>query len=113
MINLFLEGLKVTIFSMSIVFLVLIILMYVIKLQTFLLNKSDKRKVKDEIIIEDSYENQKEHISLDNDKEIVAVIAATLAMYMDTSVDNINIRNIKRINSSLEWRKSGIKSMNM
>ncbi|PRR76641.1 oxaloacetate decarboxylase gamma chain [Clostridium liquoris] len=113
MLELFLEGLKVTIFAMAIVFVVLTILMYIIKLQTICLkNVGDKEKVKniDEEIIRTS---EIDEISLENDKEIVAAIAAALAMYMDTPVNSINIKSIKKIKNSLDWRKSGIKSINV
>lgn len=112
MSDLFLEGLKVTIFSMAIVFFVLTILMYVIKLQTLCLkNIGNDKKTKG--IGKETITRELEESSLEDDKEIVAVIAAALSMYMDKPVSDINIKSIKRIDNSLDWRKLGIKFTNI
>lgn len=117
MLDLLLEGLKVTIFSMAIVFFVLIILMYIIKFQNRCLknigNKKTTNNIEKKKIEKEAINQEVKQTSLENDKEIVAVIAASLSMYMDRPVNDIKIKSIKRIENSLDWRKSGIKFINI
>ncbi|WP_125154096.1 OadG family protein [Clostridium rectalis] len=118
--NLFIEGLKVTIFSMVIVFLVLVILMCVIKIQNrifhdFYLAKPEDVKHVDEINSAQLKDKQSNDYTNDelNDKEIVAAISAALTMYMGTDLENVNIKSIKKIKGSSEWRKSAINFRNI
>lgn len=104
------EALNVTLFSMAIVFVTLIVISFILTGFKSMFYKDDKKTpVKKEVpqvgdnMVVDSVEE-----IIDNDDEIVAVIAAAIAAGTGEAIENINIRNIKRTNqSSPVWAMAG------
>ncbi|MBU3192161.1 OadG family protein [Clostridium bowmanii] len=108
-----LDALSTTLVAMTIVFALLIILQYIIKLQSFILNfigrksKSPKidvsckqdEEVEDEEVIDKDEEEEEEVQSLQN-LEVVAVITAALSAYLDIPGSNLKIKRIRRVNSN-------------
>ena len=47
-------------------------------------------------------------VELQDDLEVVAVIAAALATYLDVPESNLRIKSIKRVNSNSGWGISAI-----
>lgn len=116
------EGLLVTVFAMAIVFAVLIVLMYVIKLETFVLRGSGREK-KQNNIEKDTRSTEKsivsgkvkESVSVkhNDDGEIVAAIISAICASTGCSAESFKIKSIKRIeNSYSEWRHAGIAERN-
>lgn len=107
-----LEGLLVTGFSMFIVFAVLIILQYIIKLQTFLLKGAGNKK---NAGTTNKIESNEEHVhgesalngEEENEEEIVAVIMAAISAQAGVPISQLRIRSIKRAEGS-SWRKSAL-----
>lgn len=97
--------------AMTIVFGMLLALMLIIKLQSFLINGSTKKKRvakqvgKDRDAILTEVAQGAEVIDLNSDCELVAAIMAALAAHTGKSAGQLNIRSIKRVNNS-NWRNS-------
>ncbi|MBU5592085.1 OadG family protein [Clostridium sp. MSJ-4] len=111
--ELFLEGLRITGFSMAIVFTVLIVIMFLIKIETLLLSKERKNKQADEgNITNTEIITKKEEVieEEDKDEELVAVIMAAISSFMDNEGMEFKIKSIKRINNSdSAWRRAGMR----
>ncbi len=105
--NKLLAGLVTTVLGMGITFIALIILQLLISWMDRLINsssKSEKAAPPAPTVITAS-----EAGSLVDDGELVAVITATLAMQMRTSIDTIVIKNIRKIEDrSPLWNRAGI-----
>lgn len=101
------QTLEITLFAMSVVFCVLIFLMFVIIVQTKLLGGS---KIKEKETIVENKEDSKEVVEevYENDEEIVAAIMGALSAEIGVPVNKLNIKSIKRINNSSSWRNSAI-----
>ncbi len=102
-----LAGLVTTLLGMGITFIALIILQMLISWMDKLINRSSAPAQK----ITPSAEvlHQTEPVDQKNDNELVAVITTVIAMQMNTAVDNIVIRNIKKIEDrSPLWNRAGI-----
>jgi glutaconyl-CoA/methylmalonyl-CoA decarboxylase subunit delta len=103
-------GLITTILGMSITFTALIILQFIISLMDKILNKSKTKAINEALIgpiTEKSPASKPEPFQDDN--ELVAVIASVIAMKMKTSVSNIIIKNIEKIEDcSPVWNRAGI-----
>ncbi|MGG7164585.1 OadG family protein [Clostridium ihumii] len=100
-------SLGVSVVAMLIVFAVLVILMYIIKFQSFIFAKTTK-KAKNEksdestqVVVAESVE-EFEEIDIQDDSEIVAAIMGALALELGTSLEGLNIRSIKRVSNS-KW----------
>lgn len=97
--------------AMTIVFGMLLALMLIIKLQSFIINGSTKKKRvakqvgKDRDAILTEVAQGAEVIDLNSDCELVAAIMAALAAHTGKSAGQLNIRSIKRVNNS-NWRNS-------
>lgn len=92
-----LDALGTTVVAMTIVFALLIFLMYIIKLQSFILNFSGKKEqTNKQDIVEEEIE---EEIEYQNDLEIVAAIVASLSSFLDVPQSNLNIKSIKRVSN--------------
>lgn len=105
------DGLIVTLFSISMVFVVLIIISVFISLLKNLNGKEKVEVAKDTKITTKSNENQVgiEEDDTINDEELVAVISAAIAASLDVSLPEINIKKINRISgSSPAWSTAGI-----
>ena len=102
------DSVIVTLFSIVMVFLVLIVISIFISMLKNL-NKSEKPKnIKDnkDVAIDnlDLKPTEKVDSGNINDEELVAVISAAIAISLDVKVQHINIKNIRRINnSSTAW----------
>jgi len=105
--NKLLAGLVTTVLGMGITFIALILLQFLISWMDRLINRSSKDEKTavpvPEILTVPGVNNQVD------DGELVAVITATLAMQMKTSVDTIVIKNIRKIEDrSPLWNRAGI-----
>lgn len=107
------DALTVTLFSIVMVFLVLIVISIFISM----LKNLDKKK-KEEVLapsdkgnfdkIKEKTIKEQEAVETTNDEEIIAVISAALAASMGLDLPQINIKKIRRINtSSSAWSDAG------
>jgi sodium pump decarboxylase gamma subunit len=101
-------GLATTILGMGITFSALVILQFVIAFMDKLLNKKQKQPsptIKAPVTPKPAPAAKAEQ----DDTELVAVITATIAMKLKTSVSNIVIRNIEKTeDQSPAWNRAGI-----
>jgi len=101
-------GLATTILGMGITFSALVILQFVIAFMNKLLNKNEKQPsptIKAPVTPKPSPAVEDEQ----DDTELIAVITATIAMRLKTSVSNIVIRNIEKTeDQSPAWNRAGI-----
>lgn len=105
------DALIVTLFSVVMVFLVLIVISIFIgmlkgldrkKEEPFLANESKLDLIKDKTI------KEQEALNMANDEELVAVISAALAASMGLKLPEINIKSIRRLNNnSPAWARAG------
>ena len=100
------EALFISAFAMIVVFLVLLIISYLIDITAFFINgKRNKVAVKTETKVAKAVEK------VDNKKsdDTVVVIAAAIAAYLGTSVDNVKIKSIRRVNQTdSPWTERGL-----
>lgn len=100
------EALFISVFAMVVVFLVLLIISYLIDITAFFINgKKNKVAVKTETKVVKAVEK------VDNKKsdDTVVVIAAAIAAYLGTSVDNVKIKSIRRVNQTdSPWTERGL-----
>lgn len=105
-------GLVVTVFSMAIVFLVLIMIMYIIKLMTSSATKVAKRR-EAKVVDEKSSEVNIQEIAIEpeqtskNEEEVVSVIMAAINSYYASSQSKIVIRNISKKENDT-WVNAGM-----
>lgn len=104
----------VTLVSMSIVFIVLVVLMFVIKIQTRVLGgvKEEKKEIIDkkiEVVTESKEKKEIKSVRVEDDMQLVAAIMAALSVYTGKDVSELRIKSINRSNSS-NWTNSAIKS---
>lgn len=101
-------GLITTVLGMGITFISLIILQFVIGLMA----KLSGEKIKEEVVTPapaTEPDTASSNANLMKDEEIVAAITTALALQLKTSVSNIVIRNIERVEeSTTAWSKAGI-----
>lgn len=91
------EAVFISIFSMAVVFVVLLIISYMIDIVAAVINKGKKKvSVKTEAVSDTLSEPK---VS-DN---TVAIIAAAIAAYEGTNVENLVIKKIRRVKNS-HWR---------
>jgi glutaconyl-CoA/methylmalonyl-CoA decarboxylase subunit delta len=102
-------GLITTILGMGITFTALIILQFIIAWMDKILNNSVTKPAEVAAVpLKKAPPEKKEESCLD-DSELVAVIASALAMKMKTSVANIVIKNIEKLDDrSPAWNRAGI-----
>lgn len=104
----------VTLVSMSIVFIVLVVLMFVIKIQTRILGSvKEEQKANNDKKIEKVTEVKESPVvkatRLEDDMQLVAAIMAALSAYTGKDASELRIKSINRSNSS-NWTNSAIKS---
>ncbi|MGL5257429.1 MAG: OadG family protein [Proteocatella sp.] len=103
-------GLVVTVFSMAIVFLVLMLIMYIIKLMTSSTTKVAERRAA-RVVNEKTEEVKIQEISIEpeenNEEEVVAAIMAAINSYYASSHSKIVIKNISKKEDST-WVNAGI-----
>lgn len=105
-----LAGLITTILGMGITFSALIILQFIISWMDKILNnsKGEQTITPATVPIAEKSPDAKEEV-LQDDNELVAVIASVIAMKMKTSVENIVIKNIEKLDDrSPAWNRAGI-----
>ncbi|MGB3221965.1 MAG: OadG family protein [Desulforhopalus sp.] len=104
-------GLVTTILGMGITFTALILLQFIISWMDKILNNGKKahpNPAAANVSPTEQPKDRKESFYSD-DKELVAVIATAIAMKMKTSVDNIVIKNIEKLDDrSPAWNRAGI-----
>jgi sodium pump decarboxylase gamma subunit len=104
-------GLVTTILGMGITFIALILLQFIISWMDKILNNGKKAQTNTaaaNVTATKQPKDTKENLYRD-DKELVAVIATAIAMKMKTSVDNIVIKNIEKLDDrSPAWNRAGI-----
>ena len=105
---------SVTLVAMSIVFVVLIVIMFVIKIQTRILGgvkEENKEIINKEIetVHEVKEETVVNTVRLEDDMQLVVAIMAALSVYTGKDASELRIKSINRTNSS-NWTNSAIKS---
>ena len=83
----------ISVFAMIVVFLVLLIISYLIDITAFFINGSKKKKV---VNVKSENEVINTGVKASSD-DLVAIIAAAVAAYLGTTVDNIRISKIRRV----------------
>ena len=83
----------ISVFAMIVVFLVLLIISYLIDITAFFINGSKKKKV---VNVKSENEVINTEVKASSD-DLVAIIAAAVATYLGTTVDNIRISKIRRV----------------
>ena len=100
-------GLITTLLGMGITFVSLVVLQFVIGLTAKLV--VEKPAVRENVPVPDVTSKEMSQQELSHDEEIVAAITTALAVQLKTSVSNIVIRNIEKVeDSSSAWHKAGI-----
>lgn len=85
------DAVFISLFAMLVVFVVLLIISYMIDVTAFFIRIRQKKSDNVDVSIQDT---KKDEIS---DSALVATIAAAIASYMGTNVDDIVIKKIRRI----------------
>lgn len=88
------EAVFISIFSMAVVFVVLLVISYMIDIVAAIINKGKKKAPVKKDVANDTLAEPK--VS-DN---TVAIIAAAIAAYEGVNVDNLRIKKIRRIKKS-------------
>ena len=107
------DSLLITVFSMVVVFVVLIAISYLIDLLRLAINgKKDKEETeKASIIIKEKQIEKSQEIKAEensNDEELVAVITAAIAASLGVATPEVNIKSIKRVSQTTPtWAEMG------
>lgn len=104
------DGLIITVFSMIVVFLILLGIAYIIDILKVFINdkKDDKERDGASIVAEERPADQEGNSVEINDEELLAVIAAAIAASLGKSIPQIKIKTIKRLpNTSPIWAETG------
>lgn len=106
------EGLIITALGMSVTFVALIALSFLLDLLRILFYK-DPSKVPAQVIIAKKVESQDDETE-ENSEELVAIITAAIAASLQTTTHNIVVRNITRVRDVTPvWAKtSRVEQMN-
>lgn len=103
-----LGGLITTFLGMGITFIALIILQLIISWMDRLINRTSIGAAKSPAVTA-TPATAADRTNLQDDQELVAVLTAVIATTMKTSVGNIVIRNIEKIEDhSPSWNRAGI-----
>lgn len=103
-----LVGVQVTVVGLLIVFSVLLILMFILKLMKVIFAPKEE-KVKENPIEEKAAPAVPLEANAQDDEEIVAVLTAAIAASLNTSTYNLKIKSFRRIgNNSPAWNKAGL-----
>lgn len=106
-----LDSVIVSIFSMAIVFTVLIVISYMINLLKLISNRDNGSKPTDKKVNKDKIEEpkvlSKELLSVDNiSDELVAVLTASIAANEDIDADKVKIKSIRKLNNKLNFEEN-------
>lgn len=102
------EGLRITILGMGVVFAVLIIIMAVIIISSKIIMTVENRKNKPKETVQPVLKSEPIPVPVPvqaaptENTELIAVITAAIAMQENKSVDELVVRNIRRVNN---WNK--------
>ncbi len=102
------DALVVTGFSMTVVFIALLIISFIIERFKDIFYK-DNKKQETKVVKKQTKKATKPKVKKqDNDEELVAVIAAAVAASMSKSVSEINIKSIRRASENIPaWSRVG------
>ena len=103
------DGIIVTLFSIVMVFVVLVIISAFISMLKFL-DKKEIEPVKEVMTKDDKAKETKdpEMVESVDDEELIAVISAAVAASMGLALPDINIQSIKRVETSQPaWARAG------
>lgn len=101
------EALFISIFAMIVVFIVLLIISYLIDITAFFINIKPKNK--EVVRVESKLSETNVKNDNKNENDTVVVIAAAIAAYLGTSVDNVRIKSIRRVNQNdSPWTERGL-----
>lgn len=102
-------GLGVTLLCMSIVFVILVLLSYVIRLQRVIVEKIDGLKTQNAVPqkTEKAVAPQVAAVQ-EESEELIAVISAAIAAVLGRPVSNIKVRSIRRLEPATpSWSAAG------
>lgn len=105
-----LVGVQVTVVGLIIVFAVLVILMFILKLMKVIFAPKEE-KVKEKPIAKETVKAAvvEEKEQSEDEEEIVAVLTAAIAASLNASTYNLKIKSFRRIgNNSPAWNKAGL-----
>ena len=100
----FIDGLSVFLIGVSMVFMVLLLLIFLIKCVGWVVGTiENKHFIKSELempstpVKENEYK-QEDLMVKENDLEIIAVITATIAASLGTTTDQLQVRSLRQVN---------------
>ena len=100
-------GGQTTIIGLAIVFAVLVILMFVLKIMEKIFAPKTEKKA--EVVAPVSVVKQAEVVETEDDEEIIAVLTAAIAASLNTSTYNLRIKSFRRVaNNAPAWNKAGL-----
>lgn len=107
----FLSTLSITILGMVVVYIVLVIIAYSLKLLKIIFSEKPKETlVEAEKILEVKGEETEEtvHISKDDDIDLIVLLTAAIAAFEGTSGENLIVRNIRELpQNKSTWAAAG------
>ena len=100
-------GGQTTIIGLAIVFAVLVILMFVLKIMEKIFAPKTEKKA--EVVAPVSVVKQAKVVETEDDEEIIAVLTAAIAASLNTSTYNLRIKSFRRVaNNAPAWNKAGL-----
>lgn len=91
------DALLITVFSMVVVFVVLLLISYIINLlKIFSKEKTPSQPVVKELAVEAKADDLSEELEAEDEYELIAVITAAIAAMTGKQMSEIQIKNIKR-----------------
>lgn len=100
----FIDGLSVFLIGVSMVFMVLLLLIFLIKCVGWVVGTIENRHLAEPgtemsitPVIDIEYK-QEECVMQDNDLEIIAVITASIAASIGTTTDQLKVRSLRQVN---------------
>jgi len=102
------DSLIVTVFSMAVVFAVLIVISFLIRILKAISVEGEKKVVETPIKeVETKQVSQIEQQTEDDEEEIVAAISAAIAIALGSTIPQIRIKTIRRINqNTTSWSQT-------
>ncbi|MBE7011460.1 MAG: hypothetical protein E7415_02175 [Ruminococcaceae bacterium] len=108
-------GGQVTVIGLIIVFTVLVILMFVLKIMEKIFapktakNQNETPEIVAPVVEEKKVEQKPVTVVEEDDEEIIAVIMAAIAASLNTSTYNLKIKSFRRVsNTAPAWNKAGL-----
>lgn len=105
-------GTQTTIIGLTIVFAVLIIIMYVLKLFEVIFSEKKSTPSENVAAVKQAEDVQAVPVSTQNnmtEEQLIAVLTAAVAASLNTSTYNLQIKSYRRVgNSRPSWNKAGV-----